>query len=170
MARALVTAVTVQAKATLNSATGAATYIAGNTATRYNWASGTGADQADQIYEATRTINASSNEELDLAGVLVNELGETVTFATVKLLRIVNASADATCILTIGGAASAAWEPWAGAAGDTIKVRAGGELLLIAPDATAYAVGAGTTDKLKIANASGSAQATYTITIVGVKA
>jgi hypothetical protein len=49
---------------------------------------GTGANQADKLWSDTRTLAASAVEDLDLAGVLVDALGVTATFARVKGLII----------------------------------------------------------------------------------
>lgn len=170
MARALTTAINVQAKSVLVSTSGSARLTAGGTKTQFSWASGTGANQADQVYESIgRTLAAATPETLDLYGGLTNELNEVCNFAKVKLLKIYNRSTGADCVLEVGGAASNAWETWAGAAGDKILVRPGGMLVLIAPDATAFAVTSGSADQLKINNA-GSVAATYDIEIIGVKA
>jgi hypothetical protein len=42
--------------------------------------SGTGAGQADLVFSDTRTLAASANESLDLAGSLVGAFGATLTF------------------------------------------------------------------------------------------
>ncbi len=50
---------------------------------------------------------------------------------------------------------------------DTVKVKPGGAIALVAPDATGYAVTAGTADQLKVANSAGGTSVTYDIIIIG---
>jgi hypothetical protein len=70
--------------------------------------------------------------------------------------------------ITLGGAASNAWEVWAGAAGDKIKIRPGGCLMLTAPDATGL-VAATNADQLLITN-DAAATASYSIFLMGSQA
>lgn len=137
--------------------------VANNTLT---FANGTGANQARQIFADQRSLARSANEELDLSGVLGNALGEVIAFTAIKTLYIKAASNNAGT-LTVGGAASNAWETWVAAAGDSLILRPGGILLLVAPDETGYAVTAGTADKLKITNNDSLNLATYDILLVG---
>ena len=58
---------------------------------------------------------------------------------------------------------------WIGAAGDIVNVRSGGLLVLVAPDATAYAVTATTADILRILN-SAAGTITYDIALLGASA
>jgi len=132
-------------------------------------ANGTGANQANQVWGDTRALGNGANEELDLAGGLTNGLGATVTLAKVRLLAI-KAAATNTDTLNVGGAAANGWATWVGDPTDVIKVRPGGILVLAAPDATGYAVTAGTGDLLKITNAAALATASYDILIIGTQA
>src|SRR5437899_185982 len=70
-----------------------------------NLASGVGAGQADKIWHDNRTLTASSTEDLDLAGVLVDAFGATLTFARIKGL-IVYASPANTNNVVVGNSAS----------------------------------------------------------------
>jgi len=135
--------------------------------TAINITHGTGADQADLIWHDTRTINAATNDDLDLAGVLQDAFGNVLTFARVKLLYVYNKSTDMT--LTIGPAASNGFSTPFGGTTPSVNIKPGGIFLLIAPGATAYAVTAGTADQLRIGNAGGSAT-TYDIAILGASA
>lgn len=132
----------------------------------FNWADGTGADQADVEWHDTRTLAGSASETLDLAGSLTNGLGQTATFAKVCLLEIVNQGTNAADILNVGGAASNAWESWVGLAGSIFKVGPEGRFYMDNPSAAAFAVTAGTGDQLKIENVGGNTL-TYRIRIVG---
>lgn len=132
-------------------------------------ANGTGANQADRIFHDSRTLAASANEDLDLAGVLTDAFGVTLTFARIKTL-IVAADAGNTNNVIVGAAATNAFVNWVGAATHTVTVRPGGVLLLAGSDATAYAVTAGTGDLLRIANSGAGTSVTYSIVLVGASA
>lgn len=136
---------------------------------RVDLADGTAAGQADRIFHDRRTLAASASESLDLAGVLVDALGATLTFARVKAL-VVAAAAGNTNTVRVGGAASNAWASWADAADNVIAVRPGGLLALAAGDATSYPVTAGTADLLQIANGGSGTPVTYDIVIIGASA
>lgn len=131
------------------------------------YANGTGADQANNVWSDTRTLTASSTENLDLAGGLSNAFGTTLTFTKIKAIIVHAASANTNNVI-IGGAASNALVNWVGDATDTITIRPGGTIALCANDATAYAVTAGTGDILKVANSAGSTSVTYDIIVIGV--
>ncbi|MBX7264922.1 hypothetical protein KIF24_01875 [Micromonospora sp. Llam7] len=136
---------------------------------RVNLDDGTGAGQADRVFHDRRTLAASDSEDLDLAGVLVDALGNAVTFARVKAL-IVAAAAGNTNTVVVGGADSNAWATWAGADTDTVVVRPGGLLVVATSDATAYPVTAGTGDLLAVANGGSGTPVTYDIVIIGASA
>lgn len=133
------------------------------------WASGTGADQADQLWSDQRTINASSSENLDLAGSLTDAFGATITFARIKLILVIAADAN-TNDVAVGGAASNQFINWVANSSDIVNVKAGGVLLLYAPGATGYAVTSGTGDQLKIANGGAGTSVTYQIVLIGASA
>jgi len=126
---------------------------------------GTGANQAKQIWTDTRTLTASSTENIDLAGVLTNALGVTLNFTKIKAV-IVTADSGNTNNVLIGGAATNTMLLF-GDATDIVPVRPGGMFALTAPDAAAYAVTAATGDILKVANSSSGTSVTYTIIIIG---
>jgi hypothetical protein len=131
------------------------------------FSSGTGANQASNIFHDRRTLTASSTENLDLAGVLTNKFGTVLTFTKIKAI-IIHASSANTNNVLVGGAASNAFINWVGDQTDIITVRPGGTFILIAPDATGYAVTAATGDILKVANSSSGTSITYDIIILGV--
>lgn len=132
-----------------------------------NLASGTGAGQADKIWHDERTLAASTSENLDLVGSLVDAFGATLTFARVRGLVVYASPANTNNVL-VGGAAANAFVNWVGDATDVVAVRPGGLLTLFAPDATAYAVGTG--DQLKIANSGAGTSVTYDIVVIGASA
>lgn len=134
-------------------------------------ASGTAAGQADRIFSDTRTLTASSSEDLDLAGVLTDAFGTAITFAKVKGIFIKAADGNTNNVI-VGGAASAQFATWAGAATHTVTVRPGGLLLLACGegDLNAYAVTATTADLLKVANSGAGTSVSYDVIIWGTSA
>lgn len=131
--------------------------------------SGTGANQADRIFADTRTIAASGTDPLDLAGVLVDAVGTTMTLLRAKLLYVAASAANSNNVV-VGGAGANAFINWVGAAAHTVNVRPGGFLCLYAPDAVAYAVTAATGDILNIANSGAGTSVTYDVVIMGSSA
>ncbi len=127
---------------------------------------GTVANQADTVFTSTRTLAASANESLDLAGSLTDAFGVAANFAEVVAILVVAAAANTNDVV-IGGAASNGFITPFGSATDTVKVKPGGFFLIVAPKDPAYAVTATTGDLLKIANSAGGAAVTYDIVIIG---
>lgn len=129
-------------------------------------ASGTGADQADLVFADTRTLAASTSENLDLAGVLADAFGQTLTMVEVVAILVAPAEGNTNDVL-VGGAASNAFAALFGDATDKLVVKPGGLALLAAPGNPAYAVTASTGDILKVANSAGGSSVTYDIVIIG---
>lgn len=132
--------------------------------------SGTAAGKADLRFADTRTLAASATEDLDLAGVLTDVYGVALTFVKIKGLYVKAADANTNNVV-IGNAAATAWAALLGATG-TVTLRPGAAITLTTgqEDATAYAVAAGSTDLLKIANSGAGTGVTYDIAIVGTSA
>lgn len=130
--------------------------------------SGTGADQADMLWHDRRTVNASSNEDLDLAGSLTNAFGDTQTFARIKAVIIAAAAGNTNNVRVTRPASNGV--PLFLAASDGLDVRPGGVFAWYAPDATAVAVTAGSGDLLNIANSSSGTSVTYDIIVIGASA
>ena len=122
----------------------------------FPWASGTGANQALKLWSDQRTV--ATTESLDLAGVLVDPFGVTLTFATVKLMYFFAAVANGTN-LSIGGGN---WSAWTGAAGDLVLLPPGGVFMLTAPGA-GFTVTATSADILTVAGTN----ALYDVVIIG---
>lgn len=133
-------------------------------------ANGTGANQADLLFVDERTVGDGANDDLDLAGVLSDAHGQTITFAEIVGLIVVNEAIDGTANttdLTIGGGSN----PFVGFLGGTTPtigpIKPGGCFALFAGDAAGIgAVTASTADILRISNSAG-ASATYQIAILG---
>lgn len=127
-------------------------------------ATGTTTGKADLVFADTRTIAASSNENIDLAGSLTDAFGAALNFVKVVAIYIKAAAANANNVV-IGGAASNGFVTPFGAATDTVKVGPGGTFLLT--NDAGFAVTAATGDLLKIANGGSGTPVTYDIIIVG---
>lgn len=169
---ALTTVLTTQVVATLTNARDLVTTSSPlEYRNRVSLATGTAAGQADLIFSDTRTIAASSNDDLDLAGSLTDANGNSLTFARVKGLVVKAAAANTNNVL-VGGDATNTFLTWVVAEGDAIILRPGAELSLFAgsADATGYAVTASTGDLLRITNSAGGSSVTYDIVIIGSSA
>jgi hypothetical protein len=129
---------------------------------------GTGAGQADQIFTDRRTLPAGTSEDLDLAGTLINALGDVITFARVKGIIVI---ADGTNPnnLVVGNAATNPFVGPFGSAVHTHSVRPGGFYAWGCTDATGYVVTATTADLLRILAGAGGNHI-YDIVIVGASA
>jgi len=129
---------------------------------------GTSSGNANLIFMDTRTLSASSTENLDLAGGLTDPLGATLTFVTVKAIYV-NASSANTNNVVVGGAGSNTLLGIFSDATDKIIVKPGGVFMWVAP-ATGATVTASTGDILLIANSSSGSSVTYDIVIIGTSA
>ena len=129
-------------------------------------ATGTAANQADRSWHDTRTLTGTS-EELDLAGVLTDGFGATLTFVKIKAIVIQNKNTTAAANLAIGGAAANGFINWVANATDIVNIGPGGVLVLYSP-VDGYGVTAATGDLLKIN--SGAATISYDIAIIGTSA
>jgi hypothetical protein len=132
---------------------------------------GTAAGKADLTYHATRTIAPSANDDLDLAGVLTDAFGATLTFARIKSLTIVAAAANVNNVVVGGGASNPVTSFMSGTT-PAVIVRPGTAFHLQtgSADATGYVVTAATADILRVTNGGAGASVTYDIVIVGCSA
>lgn len=134
-------------------------------------ATGTGAGQADLLFQDTRTLAASASEDLDLAGVLADAFGSTLTFVRLKFVIVSAADANTNNVL-VGGVASGVASFLSPAATGIVTVRPGAVFAVFAgqADATGYAVTAASADLLHIANSGGTTSVTYDVIIGGCSA
>ncbi len=141
---------------------------------RIRYATGTGAGQADRLFYDERTINASSSEDLDLVGSLLDGFGDTYSPVRIKGLWIKAAPVSGTLNtnnVVVGGASATQWAALLGTTG-TVTLRPGSVFSVFASeaDATGYVCAAGATDLLKVANSSSGTSVTYQIAIIGASA
>lgn len=129
---------------------------------------GTLANQANLVWSDQRTIAASGNDDIDLAGTLTNVFGAAVVFARVKTIFIKAAAANTNNVVV--GGASSTFTSWVTGTNPAILVRPDGSFHLSCSDATAYVVTATSADVLRISNSGAGTPVTYDIVIVGASA
>ena len=131
---------------------------------------GTLAGQADRCFSDTRTVNASSNDDVDLVGVLVDALGATFSPVRIKAIAVAAAAANVNNVI-VGAAAATQWAALLGTTG-TVTLRPGAFFLAVAgvADATGYVCAAGATDLLRIANSGAGSSVVYDIVVIGCSA
>lgn len=133
-------------------------------------ADGTGIGKVNQMFSDRRTINASSSEDLDLAGGVTDFTGSTFTFSKVKLIFISAATTNTNNVL-VGDSASNPWSALFGADGVT-TFKPGFGLCAWANPATdsGWTVTNNSSDILLVANSSSGSSVTYDIVIIGASA
>jgi len=169
---ALTTELTAQVIATYTSALDLGTVaLPLNYRARVNLTSGTAAGAADLLFTDTRTVAASSDDDLDLAGGLTDSFGTSLTFVKVKALVVTAASGNTNNVI-LGGDATSTFLTWVESEADAVVLRPGATLALFAgeADATGYAVTATTGDLLRISNSGAGSSVTYSIVIIGTSA
>lgn len=128
-------------------------------------ADGTGLGQANRIFSDQRTLAASATEDLDLAGVLADALGSTITMAKLKALIVTAASGNTNNVNLTRPASNGV--PLFLAASDGIGILPGGMFAWVAPTAAGVTVTAGTGDLLTFTNSSSGSSVTYDVVIIG---
>lgn len=127
--------------------------------------SGSGSGQIAKVFHDQRALSPSGTEDLDLAASLVDGLGSTITFSTIKAIYIKAASGNTNNVV-IGNTGSNQFVGPFGAATHTIAVPPGGVFMITYPG-TGWTVTAGTGDLLKILNSGAGTSVTYDITLLG---
>jgi hypothetical protein len=85
---------------------------------------GTGASAAQKTVTLNPTITTSGTT-YDLSAVGPGALGANINFTKIKAIVVENTATTAANIITIGAAASSAWEAWTTVAGSTGVARPG---------------------------------------------
>jgi hypothetical protein len=119
------------------------------------FSAGTGSSQIDKKWCAVRSISATG-DTLDLAGVLTNEFGSTVTFAKVKVLSVKAATGNAGNV-EVGGASANRFGTFVKDS-SIVAVLPGYTMSVMGPG-TGYTVTAATGDRLLLKSTSGTASA-----------
>lgn len=121
-------------------------------------------NEANILFSDTRTLSASANEDIDLAGSLSNAFGATITAAEIVAIYVKAASGNTNNVNVTRPASNGFAGPFL-AAGDGFGVKPGEYVLLTSQ--TGWAVTAGTGDLINIANSAGTTGVTYNIVIIG---
>lgn len=129
-----------------------------------SWADGTGANQAKALYHASRSIAASSSENLDLNASLTDAFGASVTCTSVKAL-VIHADSGNTNNVLVGGGSTDITTIFSDTS-DRLIVRPGGTFILTGPDATGHVITAGSADVLTVANSSSGSSVLYEISVL----
>lgn len=132
---------------------------------------GVSAYQFDREYFDERTVAASTADDIDLAGVLKDEFGTTLTFVNIVAIAVFNqprSGVPNVSSLSVGGAASNAYFGFMGGASQKVNsIGPGGIFLIGSPGAAGLGVvTAATADILTVTNGAGGS-ATYQIAILG---
>lgn len=129
------------------------------------YTTGTGTNAINKEFVKTYTINATSNQDLDLAGSLVDDQGNTLTFTAIKEILVIINDPDGTKALEIGPAAvsNAFLGPFADASDKLTFL----EHIRLCNPYTGWTVTAGTGDIMRLRNPSASAL-TATVVILGI--
>lgn len=121
-------------------------------------------NKANIMFADQRTIAASGNEDLDLAGSLADAFGATIAAAEVIAIYVFAAAANTNNVNITRPASNGFAGPFL-AAGDGISVKPGEYALLVSQ--TGWAVTAGTGDLLNLSNSSSGTGVTYDVLIIG---
>ena len=128
---------------------------------------GTGVNQAQNIFHDTRTLSANANEDLDLAGgTLTNIFGTVLTMT--KLRALIVRARDTNSNNVVVKRPTTNGVPLFGAADDAISVVPGGIFCFVAPNNAGVPITATTADLINFANSAGGSTVTYDVIIVGV--
>lgn len=138
---------------------------------------GSGAGKADQIWHDRSILAGPVSETLDLAGALINAFGQTVTFANIKAIALLNRSDEVLpghpvptdAPVSIAPSTNPFNGPLAGTTPKLI-VPPGGVFLVTNPTAAGWPVTPGTGDEIEISNEHGLDQAIYDIILIGEEA
>lgn len=129
---------------------------------------GTGANSADRMFHDQRTLAASAAEDLDLAGVLVNEFGAVTTFVELRAVLITAATGNTNNVRVTRPASNGV--PLFVAAGDGIDIPPGGSFMWACGADGKVTVTAATGDLLTVTNGGAGTSVTYDVVIIGTSA
>lgn len=129
-------------------------------------ADGNAVDLAQTVFYDQRTVTASANDSLDLAGGLTDAFGTSLTFTKIKLIYVQNTNTTVGDNIKIVRPASNGLVVF-GAAGDFITLPPGGVFLWYTPAAAGVTVTAATGDLLDITETGGANSNVYRIMIIG---
>jgi hypothetical protein len=156
--------ISIKAKQTGTAHRGAAPSIVQDASKSFAFTAGTAAtSQANVLYSETRTLAASTGEDLDLAGVLADALGATITAAEIVAIYIAAAAGNTNDVQLTRPASNGV--PAFLAAGDGLAIGPGDAFLLT--NKKGIAVAAGTGDLLHVLNGGAGTSVEYDVVIIG---
>jgi hypothetical protein len=138
---------------------------------KYEFADGSGDNQAQEQYHVSASVSPGGDNVVtyDLAGGVLDVFGNTLTLATVKQIRLINKATTNGEDITFGGETGTTGnlfdDFFDGDADSRIKIKAGGEVCVVAP-LTGYTITGGTADIIVIENI-GTAAITFELVIKG---
>jgi hypothetical protein len=160
------TATIQRALASLDFRTPSETIATGSDRAAYQWASGTGDDEADLCYVAKVSIAASSDQDFDLVGSLINDFNEACDFARIKALIVINFNDQAT--LEVKPGPSNGWADFLTGTTPAAIVKPDGSLWAVAPKSAGFgAITGGSNDILRITNTHSSVAADVGVILIG---
>lgn len=131
--------------------------------------SGTAAGMADRVFTDTRTLGASATENLDLAGVLTDAFGATITFVTIKAVIVRAAAANNVANPVQVTRPASNGVPLFIAASDGIALAPGYTFAWFG-SGTGVTVTAATGDIITVTNGAGTNSVNYDVIIIGTSA
>lgn len=158
--------ITLGIQATLTGATGLATAkVPLSVSKELEFSAGTAAvGQSNILYQSQRTLAASANEDLDLAGALADALGVTIAAAEIMAIYISAATGNTNNVNVTRPASNGFAGPFL-AAGDGLAIPPREFILLT--NRNGWPVVAATGDLLNIANSGAGTPVTYDIVVLG---
>jgi hypothetical protein len=128
---------------------------------------GVGDYQVSKIFADTRTLAASTGEDLDLSGTtLLDPVGGPIAFTAVKAIYVKASINNTNNVQVKPGAATGFIGPF-NAVADQVTLRPG-DVFMATAQKIGWTVGAGTTDLFHIHNAGAGTPVDYDIVILGI--
>lgn len=128
---------------------------------------GTGSGKVQVVFSDTRTLGASGTEDLDLAGVLTNGFGKTITFTKIKAIMIhADPTNNAANLVVVSRPSSNGLVLFGAASGALAGLQPDGAFIFLQPGA-GLTVTASTGDLLTITNSAGTNAVSYDVIIMG---
>lgn len=146
---------------------GSAVYNISNEIFQKHFTNGTSAGLANAIWSDKRAIALSANDDLDLAGVLLDPFSGALTFTTIKYILVHAMEANAHNLI-LGGDTTTSLSTIFGAVTDKIILPPGATFSLLNPE-NGYVVTAATADKLRLTNAGSVSTINYEIILIGTR-
>lgn len=137
------------------------------------WTNGTGDNQINGMYRFSGSLLGNTETAFDLAGSLTDVFGNTLTFATIKDLKLTNLATTATDALKLGQLSTPTsgnllTDIFDGVSTARVKVNGGGQFHLVSP-LTGYTVTGGSADVILVSN-EGANAISYELVVKGVLA